>query len=230
MNTFIFVALMAGTATFMYVLVKFGRTRSVKIIIKAALAAVIFLLINWYGGIFLQVTAQPIEFAEILLIGAAVLITTGLAFATYVKRGLVQVMAVAVIGALTGTFLGASVPLLTSVILLIGLAIYDLFAVFKGPIGKIAAKTELDDFVGAVFTYKDLTVGMGDMVFYSMLASTAMINFGLYSFTAASLGIILGAFLGFKMLEAREIFPGLPIALGLGLALMLSLAYLQGRL
>jgi type IV secretory pathway VirB2 component (pilin) len=61
---------------------------------------------------------------------------------------------------------------------------------------------------------------MGDMVFYSMLASNAMMNFGTLPYFAAAVGIIIGAYLGFKMLEGRDMFPGLPFAIILGLGLM----------
>jgi len=121
---------------------------------------------------------------------------------------------------MTGTFLGVSIPMLTAIALLLALAAYDLFAVYKGPIGKMAQTADLEEFTGAVFTYGDLTVGMGDMVFYSMLASIAMINFGPLPFLAAAVGVIAGAYLGFKMLEGRDMFPGLPFAVVLGLALM----------
>jgi presenilin-like A22 family membrane protease len=121
---------------------------------------------------------------------------------------------------MTGTFLGVSIPTLTGIVLLLALAGYDLFAVYKGPIGKMAESTDLEEFTGAVFTYGDLTVGMGDMVFYSMLASISMMNFGLIPFIAAALGVVIGAYLGFKMLEGRDMFPGLPFAIVLGLIFM----------
>jgi hypothetical protein len=115
---------------------------------------------------------------------------------------------------------------LTAIALLLGLAGYDLFAVYRGPIGKIAQSADLEEFTGAVFTYGDLTVGMGDMVFYSMLASNSMMNFGPLPFLGASIGLIIGAFLGFKMLEGREMFPGLPFAILLGLGLMFAVSQL----
>ena len=52
------------------------------------------------------------------------------------------------------------------------------FQCIVGPIGKIAEMADLEDFKGAVFTVGDLTIGMGDLVFYSMLVSNAMVNFG----------------------------------------------------
>jgi hypothetical protein len=128
--------------------------------------------------------------------------------------------AIIIVGGMTGTFLGVSIPTLTAIVLLLALAGYDLFAVYKGPIGKMAQTSDLEEFTGAVFTYGELTVGMGDMVFYSMLASISMINFGPLPFVAAGLGVIVGAYLGFKMLEGRDMFPGLPFAVVLGLAAM----------
>jgi len=57
-------------------------------------------------------------------------------------------------------------------------------------------------------------------VIYAMFESNAMMNFGPLPFIAASIGLIVGAFLGFKMLEGRDMFPGLPFAIILGLVLM----------
>jgi hypothetical protein len=42
-------------------------------------------------------------------------------------------------------------------------------------------------------------------------------NLGPIPFLAASIGVILGAYIGFKMLEGRDMFPGLPFAIALGL-------------
>jgi presenilin-like A22 family membrane protease len=140
--------------------------------------------------------------------------------AVYKSKGILHFAAIILIGGMTGTFLGVSIPTLTAIALLIALAAYDLFAVYRGPIGKMAKSTDLEEFTGAVFTYGDLTVGMGDMVFYSMLASNAMMNFGPVPFLAAAVGVVVGAYLGFKMLEGRDMFPGLPFAVALGLVFM----------
>jgi len=53
-----------------------------------------------------------------------------------------------------------------------------------------------------------------------MLASNAMSNFGPLPFLAAAVGLVSGAYLGFKMLEGRDMFPGLPFAVILGLVFM----------
>jgi len=53
-----------------------------------------------------------------------------------------------------------------------------------------------------------------------MLASNSMMNFGPIPFLGAAVGLVVGAYLGFKMLEGRDMFPGLPFAIILGLVFM----------
>jgi len=131
-----------------------------------------------------------------------------------------------VIASLIGVFLGVSIPYFTAITLLLALSIYDVISVYKGPIGKIVEKAKLEEFTGAVFTYKNLTVGVGDIVFYSMLISNVIANLGFYPYIGAAAGILIGAYAALKMLEKREVFPGLPLALVLGLVLAIAFAIL----
>jgi len=220
LNAGIFVVLMAATGTIMYLFIKFGMKRLVRYMINLALLALLFFLITWYGSLYanyLPSFVTSISWGWLLI---SVLGAVGLGLLIYKAKGALHLVGIVLIGGLTGTFLGVSIPTLTAVVLLLALAGYDLFAVYKGPIGKMAESTNLEEFTGAVFTYGDLTVGMGDMVFYSMLASNSMMNFGPIPFLGAAVGLVVGAYLGFKMLEGRDMFPGLPFAIILGLVLM----------
>ena len=219
LNAGIFVILMAATGTLMYLFIKFGLKRIVRYLISLALFALVFFLFTWYGTLYANVLpavlTSLLSWLLVSLLGAV-----ALGLAIYKSKGAAHFAAIIIVGGMTGTFLGVSIPTLTGIVLLLALAGYDLFAVYKGPIGKMAESTDLEEFTGAVFTYGDLTVGMGDMVFYSMLASISMMNFGLLPFIAAALGVVIGAYLGFKMLEGRDMFPGLPFAIVLGLVFM----------
>jgi len=220
LNASIFVVLMAAMATLMYLFIKFGLKRIVRYLINVALFALVFFLFTWYGSLYANVLPAVLTSSLWTWIIVSILGTIALGLAILKSKGIIHFAAIVIIGGMTGTFLGVSIPTLTAIVLLLALAGYDLFAVYKGPIGKMAQSTDLEEFTGAVFTYGDLTVGMGDMVFYSMLASIAMINFGPVPFVAAAVGVIFGAYLGFKMLEGRDMFPGLPFAIVLGLGLM----------
>ncbi len=218
LNAGIFVVLVAATGTVMYLFIKYGKRLFVKYLINAALLALLFFLFLWYGTLY--AASMPDFLSGWLWLIISLVAAVGLGLAIYKSKGALHLVGIVIIGGMTGTFLGVSIPVLTAVVLLLALAAYDLFAVYKGPIGKMAQATDLEDFTGAVFTYGDLTVGMGDMVFYSMLASSSMMNFGLVPYVAAGIGVVAGAYLGFKMLEGRDMFPGLPFAIALGLGLM----------
>ncbi len=220
LNAGIFVVLMAATGTVMYLFIKFGLKRVVRYLINFALLALLFFLFTWYGTLYQNYLPEFLSSTSWGWLLVSLLGSAALALSVYKSKGALHLVGIVLIGGLTGTFLGVSIPTLTAVALLVALAGYDLFAVYKGPIGKIAQATDLEEFTGAVFTYGDLTVGMGDMVFYSMLASNSMMNFGPLPFLAASVGLVIGAYLGFKMLEGRDMFPGLPFAIILGLAFM----------
>jgi presenilin-like A22 family membrane protease len=220
LNTGIFIVLIAVTGTVMYLFIKFGLKRLVKSLINSAVFALLFFLFVWYGTLYAAYLPPVLISNMVVWLCISLIPSLVLGWAVYRSKSLLHLAAVVLMGAMTGTFLGVSIPTLTAAALMLALAAYDLFAVFKGPIGKIAQSADLEEFTGAVFTYRDLTVGMGDMVFYSMLASNSMINFGPIPFLGASLGLMVGAYLGFKMLEGRDMFPGLPFAMILGLVFM----------
>src|SRR2546426_579289 len=108
------------------------------------------------------------------------------------------------------------------------LVVYDIVAVFRGPVGALAKAVEAGDLPGAMYTYGELTIGMGDLVFYSLVATTAIVSFGLLSFFGTAVGILAGSYLGFRALSKYEMFPGLPFSLLLGVVGMLLTAAATG--
>jgi presenilin-like A22 family membrane protease len=230
LNTLLFVVMMAVAATVIYLLLRYQRKRVVKYLLAAAMLFVTFFLLNWYGELNRAQLAPYVDVYGYGWIGATAVAAFVLLLGLHSVRGSIRLISVTLVGSLTGTFLGVSVPMLTAVVLLAALALYDFVSVYRGPIGKLAQMTDLEELKGAVFTVGDLTIGMGDLVFYSMVVSTAMMNFGMIAYVGAFLGVSSGSFLSFKMLERREMFPGLPFAVGLGLAAMLVSGQLQGLL
>ena len=227
LNASIFVVMMAAAATLIYLLLKHQRKRVVKYLISGAIFFVAFFLLNWYGELYATQLAPVVDVYGYGWLGLTAIAAGLLLAGLYRGPQGMRLLSVTLVGSLTGTFLGASVPTLTAIVLLAALAVYDLVSVYRGPIGKIAEMADLEEFKGAVFTVGDLTIGMGDLVFYTMLVSNAMINLGTLAYLGAFAGVAAGSFLGFKMLERREVFPGLPLAIGLGLAAMLIVGQVQ---
>ena len=174
------------------------------------------MLLIWYGSAFFK-EGILVEYVFIFLLFAG--ITGLLIICLYHGNTIMQVCSSAIIASLIGGFLGLAVPLLTSIILLLGLSVYDVISVYKGPIGKIAEQADFGTFLGAVINYEDLTIGMGDLVFYSLLINTTLLNFGVNSMLMASIGVLIGSMISLKILEKKDLFPGLPLPIILGIIL-----------
>jgi hypothetical protein len=226
LNALVFVATLTVSATGMLLLVRRRKKRALQGLVKAGLILMSFVVALWYGSTIASIVNSPISDIEILL--ASIGIAAVLASLVYGKHKVLQAFGVTSVGAATGLFLGASIPLLTSLAILVALVLYDTVSVFRGPIGALARNVEVGDLTGAVFNYRDLTIGMGDIVFYSLVETVALLNFGIPSFLAAGAGVIIGAYLGFRALSRYQVFPGLPFALLLGAGGMLAVALAQG--
>lgn len=227
LNASVFVIMMAVAATLIYLLIKYQRKHVVKYLMTGAMFFVAFFLLNWYSELYAKQLSTILDVYGYGWIGLTLLVSALLLVGLHRGPPSIRLLSVTIVGSLTGTFLGVSIPTMTATVLLIALAVYDLVSVYRGPIGKIAEMADLEDFKGAVLTVGDLTIGMGDLVFYSMLVSNAMVNFGELAYVGAFAGVLIGSFLGFKMLERRDVFPGLPIAICLGLIAMIVLSQLQ---
>jgi len=231
LNAVVFVFALGASATVMFLLIRRGRMRFIRRLIKGALVLVSFAVAFWYST---SILASVVDLSTNLWTLVSLLLSLGVAAAIgltiFAKGQSRQLSGVTALGALTGVFLGYSVGSTTALVLVGALVVYDIVAVFRGPVGALAKAVEAGDLPGAMYTYGELTIGMGDLVFYSLVATTAMVSFGLFSFFGAALGILAGSYLGFRALSRYEMFPGLPFSLSLGVAGMLLVAIATGTL
>jgi presenilin-like A22 family membrane protease len=108
----------------------------------------------------------------------------------------------------------------STVAILICLAIYDIFAVYRGPVGKIA-QSGIDQLSGLSYTFKDIQMGLGDLFFYTVLMGLMYFNYpgSLLPTIMSIIGICIGAIITLHMLDKKGIFPGLPFPIAIGLTL-----------
>jgi len=224
-NAIYFVVLVAISAAVFYLLL---RRRSKKIIhglIVVAMTAASLLLSFYYLNALL---AYFPVIDTLLVLGTLSLIITALFDLAIFRLGSISKnVAVLAIGGALGIFFGFAIPLWSAVLILVFLAVYDVFAVYRGPVGKIAQSSEgLDQLRGLSYSFKDIEMGLGDLVFYSMLTGSMLfyfvdsyrLPFGILPCLVSIIGIMGGSIITFYMLERRGIFPGLPFPIMLGLA------------
>jgi len=207
-NGLYFVVLAGVGATFLYFLIKRKKMRTISLILGFALTVAIFMLSLFYLSV-------AFSFSFLTLIAASVL-TAAADFAVFKHGGRLSNIVILLIGGALGAFLGILIYPLSAVLILAFLAIYDIYAVYRGPVGKIA-QHGLDELKGLSFSFRDVQMGLGDLTFYSMLAGMVLVNTNFLVCLASVVGISAGVLLVLKMVEKRGIFPGLPFPIFLGL-------------
>lgn len=220
-NAALYVSVAGLGATMIYVLLKRGVHRFLRVLMGVAFSTLTFLLVMFYAELALTIITIEVPLAAVVFLGLAA--TAMVIVGVFLRPGRSSALIVVMFGGATGSLLGASIPLQSAVLVLLLLAVYDIFAVFYGPVGKIAAKG-LEHLPGTSFAFRSVHVGLGDLTFYSMLVARVLLTFGWEVGAAASFGILLGSFLSFKMVEKKGMFPGLPFSIAFGfLASLLAL-------
>jgi len=212
-NALYFVILVAISATLFYFLIKRRSKKIIKGLIVLAMTTASLLL----GLVYLSAIFSN----WVLIVVPSIIITVLFDLAIFRLGDIPRNVAVVGIGGALGIFFGKFIPLYSAVVILAFLAIYDVIAVYRGPVGKIAQSgAGLDELQGLSYAFKDIQMGLGDLVFYSMLTGAMFFSFlpSILPTIAAIIGITAGAIITFFMLEKKGIFPGLPFPIMLGLA------------
>ncbi len=225
-NALYFVVLIAIAATVFYLLIKRRSKRIITALVVVALTTAAMLLSLVYLSALLAYIPLLNNLAALIILSIAITVLFDMAIFRF--GSISRNVAVVCTGGALGIFFGFSIPLWSAIAILSFLAVYDVIAVYKGPVGKIANSSGLDMLQGLSFSFKDLQMGLGDLVFYSMLTGVMFFSF-LPSFLPVILsivGIVVGSIITFFMLEKKGIFPGLPFPIMLGLAFGLITGFL----
>jgi len=148
------------------------------------------------------------------------------------------------IGLLIGASMGVLMPLWTTLTILVGISCWDIFAVLykHGPIKQlidIASTPEDGNDLSDVelqpkiesgeyeYDTSKLEIGIGDLAFYSMLTSSALIQTNnILVMILTAIAIIVGTGITISGLKRNKLLPGLPISIFLGLGTMILSWYL----
>jgi hypothetical protein len=218
LNAVYYVVLVGVGATLLYFLLRRSRFRLISIITGFALTAAAFLLsfVYLYAALANYAILYPTYFDTAIFLAAVGL--TLLADIAIFRTAKLGNIAVLIIGGALGAFLGDLIPTESAILILSFLAVYDIFAVYRGPVGKIA-RGGIERFKGLSIPFKDVEIGLGDLTFYSMLVGHMYIYYQTIPSILSISGILIGSALSFRLLEKKGMFPGLPLPIMFGLGL-----------
>jgi hypothetical protein len=215
-NGLYFVILAGIGATLLYLLIKRKKLRLISLITGLALTVAVLMLSIIYLFAAFSLLDVPFTAALILTFTVAASVTVLADFLIFRIQGKFSNIIILLLGGALGAFLGVFIPVVSAVLILAFLAVYDIYAVYRGPVGKIAQRG-LEELRGLSFSFRDVQMGLGDLTFYSMLTGLVLAAAGPIVCAASTIGILIGVFFVLKMLEKRGMFPGLPFPVLLGL-------------
>jgi len=224
-NGLYFVILAGIGATLLYLLIKRKKLRLISLITGFALTVAVLMLSIIYLFAAFSLLGVLFTTALILTLAVSASVTVLADLAIFKIQGKISNLVILLLGGALGAFLGVFIPIISAVLILAFLAVYDIFAVYRGPVGKIAQRG-LEQLRGLSFSFRNVQMGLGDLTFYSMLTGLVLANAGPIFCAASAIGVLVGVSLVFKMLEKRGMFPGLPFPVLLGLLPLIVFLFL----
>jgi Presenilin len=168
----------------------------------------------------------PATFEVPVAFGVAGVVVVLIAYVIFVKNNVVLATVIlAFVGAEVGSFFAETLDPWTALALPIAFSLYDLYAVFKGPLKQLIGTNSNVALVGMSIKAGEFTLGLGDIVFYTMLPSLALFrvaNNGTVASILTILAIDAGVVVTLYLLSKKRLLPGLPIPMLLG---VLTLAF-----
>jgi Presenilin len=198
---------------------------SFKVIIFGSVAFSAFILTLVTADVF-AIDYLPASLELPFAFGVPALMVVLIGYIIFVKNmAWLSTLVLAFVGAQVGSFFALTLPTWTALALPIAFSIYDIYAVFRGPLKALVGTAPGVALVGMSIRAGEFTLGLGDIVFYTLLPCFALLQFGvvqsLYVIVAINAGMVITLF----QLSKRRLLPGLPIPMLFGI-LVIGASYL----
>jgi len=154
-------------------------------------------------------------------IAAASLVVALIGVTIFVKNyAWISTAVLAFVGAEVGSFFASTLPPITALILPVVFSAYDVYAVFRGPLKQLIGIGGGIALNGMSIKAGEFTLGLGDIVFYTMLPSLALFYLTPLISVSAIVVIDAGVVVTLYLLGRKRMLPGLPIPMVLGVLLL----------
>ncbi len=231
----IFFTVIAGVSSFLILfLVKKRGLNALRAILSVTFLFLGVILIVFFGESVLVIFALPEESIFVLfIIGGVVGFLLTYIFHSDKFSSRAKNVVILVFGVLIGAFMGVIMPTWTTMMILIGISIWDIISVRRGPIKKIFQLLDPEMQESALKeaekpteisreSFKDasMEIGIGDIAFYALLASHALISTNsILVWSITTIGVLIGAIWTLRLIRRNKILPGLPLSIFIGIAL-----------
>ena len=224
----------AATLTLLWLL-RHRRVTSFKMVIFGSMALAAFVLTLATADSF-AFSYLPGALEVPVSLGAALAVVAVIGYTVFVKNHpWISNAVIAFVGAEVGSFFAGTLSPIGSfpwmaLMLPLAFAAYDVYAVFKGPLKHLVGTSPKLALNGMSVKLGEFTLGLGDIVFYTMLPSVALLYVanassylgGLYASLVTIVVIDVGVAATLALLSRKRLLPGLPIPMLLGVAVVVA--------
>lgn len=207
-----FVLMVCFVGYMVYLAVKHGRllaVRAVSVLVYGFMAYVFslfyFPVLLWFAGLLEHLTFQSFQLLRLLMVAGAV-------YVVFAVGGLAREVLAFILATGFGVLVGFNLQTLNLILMAVFMSGFDVYTVEKGYLRKLS-NVESGDVVFESFTLtcRGVSVGLGDIFFYSALTSHLYVFFSLEMFLVCLLLMFFGVLLTARFAERRGMFPGLPL-------------------
>jgi len=193
---------------------------SFKLVIFGSVAFSAFILTMVTADVF-AIENLPAALELPIAFGIPAVVVALIAYTIFVKnRPWLSTAILAFVGAEVGSFFAETLSPWTALALPIAFSVYDIYAVFRGPLKALIGTEPGIALVGMSIKAGQFTVGLGDIVFYTLLPSLALYQYGLAPSLYTILAIDVGMAITLFLLSRKRLLPGLPIPMLLGILVL----------
>ena len=235
-NSILFFLLVVVGSILLFIIVKIRKISILKLLFISSFLISLYGIIEIYGIAIMTLLDIPIDYYidifQILFIIAS-FITTFVVFK--MRENLLTTTITLIYGSAAGCLFGVIIPLWSIILISLLVSLYDIYSVFYGPL-KYLINLEPSNGIevggrdtllkGVTVPFLGIHIGLGDIIFYSMIVSGTYIYTNIIRAFIIGMGICVGAFITFKLLEKRRALPALPIPVFLSTALLIGMHYI----
>jgi len=217
-NAGILILAVFATTVFAVWLIRGKRVRIFTSVIFLGTALALFLLTLLTA---LDVTAGYMSEGVSLYFSLALAVGVVALLAAASRKPKLVILAPLITGLLSaevGSYFASTLNLSTALLLPIVFSVYDIYAVFKGPIKQLVSAAPPEALVGITSRLGEFAIGTGDTIFYSLLPALAVYQFGTPVALETMVAVDVGVVITLVLLSRAKMLPGLPIPMAMGMA------------
>ena len=218
LNSFILIIFTFTMTTIMLMLIKFRKLLILKILMILSIGIGTFLT----SYIIFNLIFYNVVSSNIIFLFSTIISILGMLSFIFPSKNIYTMLTAFILASLYGTSLSLFIKPPTVLVIPVFFGLYDIYTVFRGPLKSLINESQNNfNLNPMVVNIKNVTIGLGDLIFYSMIPSVALLLSDLFVAFVIIFVISIGIHLTLYFLRKFDLFPGLPIPIFLSIFTLL---------